>query len=45
MNVPFGDGDGMSWYKIDPSVRMQWDSGIITATAWGQVVFRGVVMS
>jgi hypothetical protein len=33
MNVPFGDGDGMSWYKIDLSVRMRWDSGIITRTA------------
>lgn len=25
----------------DPSVRMQWDPGISTATAWGQAVFRG----
>jgi hypothetical protein len=25
----------------DPSFRMQWDPGIIPATAWGQAVFRG----
>ena len=27
--------------KIHSSVRGQWDPGIITATAWGQAVFRG----
>jgi hypothetical protein len=47
-------GKGCSWFgtsleeskeiqsKIYHSVRWQWDPGIITATAWGQAVFRGV---